>query len=387
MKELKEAITCNICERTFKRQSFGNHLTVKHPEINVVEYYQQNINPNADGKCKFCGGPAQFLGVTRGFRNNCKDPICVKKSQSPFSLEYKTKVDGMLESEYPEYKKKHFEGLKSKSKSALSKKIENDPLFYNKNSFYCKEYWINKGYSENEAIELANIKSEDNRRKLKSILANDPNYMKGHTWVSKEYWINKGYTEDEAIKIVSEKQKTFSLDICITKYGETEGRKKWEQRQKKWMDTLDSKSDEEKLEILRKKVFFNKVYSEISQKLFFEILDSDNTINKEKIYFAKHNGEKELCINNTFIKPDLYYNGKIIEFFGNYWHANPKFYEPDKKIRRGSKNYTAESIIKIDRWRNSLIEKNGYNLLIIWEDEYKLNRNKVISECVNFLNS
>ena len=36
----------------------------------------------------------------------------------------------------------------------------------------------------------------------------------------KEYWIERGYSPDEAVKKVSERQSTFSLEKCISKYGE-----------------------------------------------------------------------------------------------------------------------------------------------------------------------
>ena len=38
-----------------------------------------------------------------------------------------------------------------------------------------------------------------------------------------KYWINKGYSEEEAKEKVSERQSTFTLEKCIAKYGEEEG--------------------------------------------------------------------------------------------------------------------------------------------------------------------
>lgn len=59
-----------------------------------------------------------------------------------------------------------------------------------------------------------------------------------------EYYLARGMTQDEAAVALSERQTTFSLDICKEKYGEVEGERIWLARQIKWMNTLYSKGDE-----------------------------------------------------------------------------------------------------------------------------------------------
>jgi hypothetical protein len=59
------------------------------------------------------------------------------------------------------------------------------------------------------------------------------------------YWTKLGYTEEESIKLVSERQSTFSLNKCITNYGDIEGKLVWQTRQDKWQETLKSKPKEE----------------------------------------------------------------------------------------------------------------------------------------------
>lgn len=116
---------------------------------------------------------------------------------------------------------------KRNTEEGFRKKREKDKDFDKKNSRYCREYWINKGYSEDESINLAHKEIQKNRDKLKKILSNDPNYMKGKSWVSIDYWIKKGYTREDALSVVSQKQKTFSKEICIQKYGMSEGERRW----------------------------------------------------------------------------------------------------------------------------------------------------------------
>ena len=68
-----------------------------------------------------------------------------------------------------------------------------------------------------------------------------------------EYYMAQGLSEEDAQKALSKRQSTFSLKICQEKHGEEEGKRIWEERQTKWLNVLDSKTDEEKDEISRKK--------------------------------------------------------------------------------------------------------------------------------------
>jgi hypothetical protein len=117
-----------------------------------------------------------------------------------------------------------------------------------------KEYWIKKGYSEEES-------------KLKAIETKKNNSIKGAKKSSerikeevylasprrKEYWIKKGYSEEESIKKVSEGQSTFSLQKCIEKYGLLDGTNRWKIRQEKWQNTLKNKTENDIIEMNKKK--------------------------------------------------------------------------------------------------------------------------------------
>lgn len=72
---------------------------------------------------------------------------------------------------------------------------------------------------------------------------------------SLDYYLTRGYNLEEATILQTERQKTFSLEKCIEKHGEMEGTKIWSDRQIKWQNTLNSKSDEEKSIINKKKSY------------------------------------------------------------------------------------------------------------------------------------
>jgi G:T-mismatch repair DNA endonuclease (very short patch repair protein) len=385
--EISEKINCELCGISFTKRSLGIHISAKHPEIKLHEYYQKYIDTSQDGICKFCGiGKANFLGVSKGFSHSCKDQECYNKSIRPASKEYKMKIKGMTESEYYEWRDLESDKIRKTTIGSFSKARDENPNFDKENSRYCKEFWMKKGHGENESSALAHQETEKNRNKLKDIKKDDPDYQKGKSWNSYKYWMGKGMSEDDAKKHVSEKQGTFSLKKCIEKHGEEIGKKIWTERQEKWARTLDSKTDEEKLEILRKKVFYNKVFSNISQDLFEKICNIDISIKEESRYATNNDGEMRLELGDKiFLKPDFVYNKKIIEFYGDYWHCNPNLYDPGKIVRRGNKKYRASSIWKIDAWREKILKDSGYEVMIVWENEYNRDPEEIVNKCYNYL--
>jgi hypothetical protein len=59
----------------------------------------------------------------------------------------------------------------------------------------------------------------------------------------------------------------------------------------------------------------------------------------------------------------------IYEFYGDYWHGNPRVFPPDK-INRHNKT-TFGQLYKDTIEREQALTKSGYNVVAIWEDEFK----------------
>jgi G:T-mismatch repair DNA endonuclease (very short patch repair protein) len=71
----------------------------------------------------------------------------------------------------------------------------------------------------------------------------------------------------------------------------------------------------------------------------------------------------------------------IIEFNGDYWHCNPNKY--DKNYFHQVKGVTAEKLWEYDKNKVDIILNNGYNLEVVWESDYKLDKtiiNKLIKK-------
>lgn len=87
--------------------------------------------------------------------------------------------------------------------------------------------------------------------------------------------------------------------------------------------------------------------------------------------------EKETIRNNKkWYYPDIVIGKIIIEFFGDYWHANPKKYSKDYLIRKEK----AENIWIKDSERIKIFEKLGYVVFVVWQSELKEEEEKCLNE-------
>ena len=180
-----------------------------------------------------------------------------------------------------------------------------------------------------------------------------------------DYWLKKtNGDEKEAKRLLSQRQVTFSLEICIKKHGEIKGREIWKERQEKWL-----------------KSFKKSNFSQISQGLFWDIYKLYKNENDYSIYFAEldknkqidksgKNYEYTLKTQPSVIKPDFFIPdiNKIIEFDGDYWH--------DQNLPGN---------IKRNKKRDNTLKESGYDVLHIKEKDYKQNKQETLEKCLKFL--
>lgn len=246
------------------------------------------------------------------------------------------------------------------------------------------DFWIFRGWSENEAKNKVYKVQSNNSKKFREKHKQNPNLYKGTMPTQAEYYINKGFNKEDAYKKLRERQQTFTLEKCIKKYGQEKGTQIWKDRQIRWQNTLKSKSNY--LDILIKRQN-HKSASGISQELFDSIYDEIKHLNL-KIYYAKLNHEYGFGIKKRggvlydFVIPELRY---AIEFNGERFHPN-KNKLSDFEWKNWFSPYskkTADEIYKLDTEKNNALISKGYLLNIIWESEYKNNKHNIIKNCVN----
>lgn len=274
------------------------------------------------------------------------------------SLPYHLKKHGITSSEYT----KLFPDLKivSKHYSMLaSEKIKGD-----KNPGYQHGGKLSP-WSKNSIV---HTEGQIIRSKKKAI----DNYTKDKRWNTMEYYISKGMDYEQAKSAQSDAQRTFSLQKCIDKYGEEEGKRIHKDRQERWQKTLMSKSPQEIAEINKKKAHSLGATSNI-EKQFRDRLAS---------FFPDLRGTQQVT---PTINVDVMLNDHVIEFFGDFWHISPEKYV-DTYVNPVTKMSAMEQWRKDDNRINELTNL-GYKIKVVWEHEYIGDSERIIRECVEFLNN
>lgn len=82
---------------------------------------------------------------------------------------------------------------------------------------------------------------------------------------------------------------------------------------------------------------------------------------------------------DKWIFPDFKFKNFIIEYNGNFWHADPNKFKADDIVHH---NITAKEIWKRDDFRRTVFEKQGYIVIEVWADDYKENKEKILNEIV-----
>ena len=291
-------------------------------------------------------------------------------------------------SEY-EAKVKIFEIQSSASKQVKNRSIlskvnlinkgmnkEDADRFMQKKSQFSKEFWIDRGLTEDNAMKKISRLQSINSDKLSQKRKELPNKYSATTQTQLGYWIKNGYSDEEAKLKLKERQSTFTLDKCIKKYGYKIGETVYNLRQTKWREKLVDNGS------------LASGYSKISQELFNNIiLEYQCDINK--IYYATHNKEYYLRLKNyDFYQYDFVDLNKkrIIEYNGDLYHANPSYYLSEDCPNPFRKELTAKDIWERDTKKLEAAKSRGFDVLVIWDSEYKKNKEEIINKCIEFLN-
>jgi hypothetical protein len=217
---------------------------------------------------------------------------------------------------------------------------------------------------------------------------------------------------------VYNKSRAITLENLIKKYGEDDGKLKYdnyckrqaftntieylgEERYKKVgrlkAHTLDSYTQRYGEEIGKIKLieFYEKnvcgnSYSKISQELFKNVEKVLTTKEQQYSYYAEKNKEYGLLCENKcflydFVCTDLNF---CIEYHGDHYHGNPLIYNPDDYLRgRGCTKIKAK-----DKWEyddkkiNWLKLQRNYDTIIVWDSEWRSEPDVVMEKISNWIN-
>jgi len=90
----------------------------------------------------------------------------------------------------------------------------------------------------------------------------------------------------------------------------------------------------------------------------------------DSINILPENRHKRIKIKNKLFIADGFNpnTNTIYEFYGDYWHGNPKVYKPN--IINKTRNCTFGELYKNTINRELILKEAGYNLIIIWESDW-----------------
>lgn len=223
-----------------------------------------------------------------------------------------------------------------------------------------KEYWIKRGFNE-----------EDAKQKVTELQSNIGKMQKGgkaSTAWQYEWWIKKhGLSESEAKQRVYEIQSKNS-----SKSSKYKGKKSTKERNRKISMGMSS--------------HINKVGKSKWHSHFGNFLHGGRSKVEVEMYNYIHDEIDDTAECNVYIAEknvDVRVGNKIIELFGDYWHMNPVIYESGDLHKHSQK--TAGDIWKIDGDRLESIIKWGYDVLVIWERDWHKHNDDVKDKIKRFL--
>lgn len=364
----KEQIACAICGKLFTPRSKKDmycsvdcrkqamyRKNVERKRLESIEQYKDN--PNAK-TCLLCGAMAMDLTphITLGHKMTVKE-YCEK---------FECKPEDLISKEANANRSKGQKNSTNPNRKRFTS--ENNPAKGHGGKF--------SPFSKN-FVKYADLTDKEKEEKINQVIENtDHSVESRNTHIA--YYTSRGMNEEEAKKALKERQRTFTKEKCIEKYGEEEGIKIWQERQDKWQSTLLEKPEEEQARIALAKTNNGAGWSKISQELFRKVEERiKQTHPNLKIHYATNgepgrNNEWYVYAKDTkkiyfadFCIPEYKI---IIEFDGDYWHGEARGNQQRDKIRE-----------------QKLIEL-GYNIFHVEERQYKQDPDIAINNCINHIN-
>lgn len=184
---------------------------------------------------------------------------------------------------------------------------------------------------------------------------------------------------------------TNTIEYFIEKYGELEGNTRYDNMVLCKGHSLDSyefkygNEGREKYESYMSNKPINKGFHSNIASTFFESVSEGIDVEYDIYYapktkeFGKYNEILRKYTFFDFVIPDL---KLCIEFNGDCFHANPNKYSANDTPNPYSKNITSKEIWEYDKIKNDELIKLGYTIVIVWEADYKINKEQIIIDTI-----
>ncbi len=213
------------------------------------------------------------------------------------------------------------------------------------------------------------------------------------------YWLNKGFSKKEARQKVSQSQDKLSEKSFIARYGEKEGARLYQEHCRRCSDRTSGKSnprygvtlsDKQKSKIsetLKASYELHEFKESYVQRYYRGTTFATVSASEQEFSRAlkKHGIEFvvqfPLVVDEEFREQDkkninkiaYVYDFKIathnvlIEFHGDYIHANPKFFTEDMYINYYGGRLKAKYKWLKDAYKKQYAKSKGYKVVTVWE--------------------
>ena len=223
-------------------------------------------------------------------------------------------------------------------------------------SIFTTRYWIKRGMTLSDATaKVSEIQRTNSTKSTQSGATK--------SWMKVDFWTNKGLTDEQARLEISARQSKMSA------------------RSSKF--TGCKRSGESKKQI---SITMSRRIEEIGRgnwSTHFGKFAGRSKVESE-CYTYIHDHIENRLEANVPIGPyivDMIVGKKIVEFYGDFWHANPtKYVESDSLAGVGGPNRMANEIWEMDKKRVDNLATLGYDVLIVWESEWNDEREDTIKK-------
>lgn len=216
---------------------------------------------------------------------------------------------------------------------------------------------------------------------------NNPFYGKTHTKEviekikisssksSKEHWKNEKY-RNKVINAITGLKRTDTFKETQRQNAKKQFLSEYQReiRSKKMKESWQNGSivytEKPSINISKQQIKFTKLLSEHYK---------GNIVLNETIQYKTEDNKKRWLFPDILL-PDI---NLVIEYNGDYWHANPSKYNSTDLI----KNKTAKEIWEQDKNKKGIYENLGYTVYYVWSSDFIKDSNNVINRLINFIDN
>ena len=410
--KIKNNLECKYCNKIcYNLPGLSQHVFRIH-KISAKKYYDSYVRKENEGVCKMCGKETKYISSTIGYRKFCSIK-CLTNSP-----ECKEKIKNTCLKKYGVNSTNKLRSVREKAKKTMIKRYGVE--HYSRSSKYNKQYknTCTKKYGVDHPSKTDEFKETVEKTNLKKYGTKCSLQNKNVNQKTKQFYL-KNYGVDHYSKTDEWKNKV--TETCMDKYGipfYTNSKKSKETKLKKYGDENFSNLEKGKKTNLKKYGCENPYSSSIIKNKIKQICLEKYGVDhyqktkecKEKIKNTclkkygvptalllpmkrkrtskfqidvfneiknKYNNvELEIWNKNTNLSFDIFIPSlnMCIETHGDYWHCNPLKYKENFYHTRVHK--TAKEIWEKDRLREESIKTAGYNLMIIWESDWRVKENR-----------